>query len=394
MRLSNRAINIQPSATLKVVAAAKKLKTEGKRVYDFGAGMPDFVPPDKVKHAGIEAIEQNFNRYTESGGIPELRKAIIENYKKSYGVEYLLDEVCVSNGAKHTLANINMALLNDADEVIVPVPYWVSYPEQIKLAGGKPRFAVLPPEKGCCFSSKEILAEITSRTKAIIINSPCNPSGVIITEDVLSEIVEECLKKHIYIIYDECYEKFLYGDNKHITPLTVNKEAKKITLLVNSISKTYAMPGYRIGYALGPQEVIKAMANIQSQFTSSPSSISQKAALKALSMQDDFLKPIVKEYKEKRNMVVEALNDIKGVKCALPEGAFYVFPDVSSYLHNGKFSNTIELAEYLLNKANVAIVPGDAFGRPGFIRMCYATPRDIITGGLEAMKKCLEDIEK
>jgi aspartate aminotransferase len=206
--------------------------------------------------------------------------------------------------------------------------------------------------------------------------------------------VEECLKKDIYIIYDECYEKFLYGDNKHITPLTVNKEAKKITLLVNSISKTYAMPGYRIGYALGPQEVIKAMANIQSQFTSSPSSISQKAALQALSTQDDFLKPIVKEYKEKRDMVVAALNNIKGVKCALPEGAFYVFPDVSSYLHNGKFSNTIELAEYLLNKANVAIVPGDAFGRPGFIRMCYATPRDIITGGLEAMKKCLEDIEK
>jgi aspartate aminotransferase len=394
MKLSTRALNIQPSATLKVVSAAKKLKAEGKQVYDFGAGMPDFIPPHEVMNAGIKAIEKNFNKYTEAGGISELRKAIIDNYKNNYGVEYLLDEVCASNGAKHTLANINMALLNEGDEVIIPIPYWVTYPEQVKLAGGIPQFAVLPPETGCRFSSKEILAKITSRTRAIIINSPCNPSGVAITRDVLAEIVEECLKKDIYIIYDECYEKFLYGDIKHITPLTVNKDAKKITILVNSISKTYAMPGYRIGYALGPQEVIKAITSIQSQFTSSPSSISQRSALQALSMQDDFLKSIVQEYKEKRDMTVEGLNNIKGVKCALPEGAFYVFPDVSYYLNSAELSNTIELAEYLLNKANVAIVPGDAFGSPGFIRMCYATPRDIIIGGLEAMKKCLEDIKK
>jgi len=392
MELSTRALNLKPSATLKVVSAAKKLKAEGKQVYDFGAGMPDFLPPQETSQAGIEAIEENFNKYTESGGIPELRNAIIDKYQKEYGVQYLLEEVCVSCGAKHSLVNIDMALLNEGDEVIVPIPYWVSYPEQIKLAGGKPVFAELPQDKGCCFDSKSILSQVTPRTKAIIINSPCNPSGVIIQESELAKIVEECLNKEIYIIFDECYEKFIYGDSKHISPLSINKEAKNISLLVNSISKTYAMPGWRIGYTLAPEKIIKAMTNIQSQFTSSPSSISQKAALKALSMPDDFLSKIVSKYEEKRNLIVEGLNSIEGVKCALPEGAFYAFPDVSYYLKGRDITNTLELGEYLLNEGNVAIVPGEGFGQPGFIRLCYAIPVDMITKGLESMKKCLKKL--
>lgn len=392
MKLSKKALNIKPSATLKVVSAAKRLKAEGKKVYDFGAGMPDFAPPQEIKSAGVEAIDKNFNKYTESGGIPELRKAIIDKYKKNYGVEYLLEEVCVSCGAKHSLANIKTALLDEGDEVIVPVPYWVTYPEQIKLAGGIPRYAQLPRDKGCRFSSKEILSEITPRTKAIIINSPCNPSGVIIEEKELNEIVEECLKKNIYIIYDECYDKFIYEGKKHINPLNLNNNAKQIALLVNSVSKTYGMPGYRIGYTLGPKDFIKAMTDIQSQFTSSPCSISQKAALKGLSMPDDFLKKILNEYEKKRNIIVEELNNIEGVKCALPEGAFYAFPDVSYYLKGNKIKTALELAEYLLKQGNVAVVPGEGFGSPGFIRLCYATPLDVITEGLASMKKCLKNL--
>jgi len=392
MELSTRALNLKPSATLKVVSAAKKLIAEGKKVYDFGAGMPDFIPPQETQRAGIEAIKQNFNKYTEAGGIPELRRAIIDKYKQQYGVEYLLDEVCVSNGAKHTLANINMALLNEEDEIIVPVPYWVTYPEQIKLAGGVPIYAELPQEKGCRFDSKAILSQITSRTKAIIINSPCNPSGVIIEEAELKEILQECLKKEIYIIYDECYEKFTYDGKSHLSPLSIDKKARSIAILVNSLSKTYSMPGWRIGYALGPKKIIKAMTDIQSQFTSSPSSISQKAALKAFNIPDDFLEKIISQYEEKRNLIVEGLNSIEGVKCPLPEGAFYAFPDVSYYLKGNEITTTLQLAEYLLEKGMVAVVPGESFGRPGFLRLCYATLPETISQGLEAIKKCLKEL--
>jgi len=391
MKLSKRALNINPSLTLLITAKAKEMKKQGLDVISFGAGEPDFDTMKNIKEAAKKAIDDGFTKYTATSGILELKQAICAKLRRDNWLDYEPKNIIVSTGAKQALFNIIMTLIDPGDEVIIPIPYWVSYEEMVRVAEGKCVF--VKPNKDLKMDSKEFEKHISLKTKMLILNSPSNPTGVIYDEKELKRIASVCLKHNITILSDEVYEKLIYDEKKHISIASVNEKMKNYVVVVNGVSKTYAMTGWRIGYAAGPEDVIKAAAKLQDHSTSNPCSIAQKAALEALTGPQDHIQKMVWEYKKRRDFMVKKLNSIKGIRANVPDGAFYVFADVSSF-YGGEIKGSMEFCEKLLDEANVAVIPGIAFGDDKSVRLSYATGQEHINRGLERLQKFCEKINK
>ncbi|NLI58404.1 MAG: pyridoxal phosphate-dependent aminotransferase [Clostridium sp.] len=393
MELSKRALSISPSSTLVIDAKAKKMRLEGVDVVGFGAGEPDFDTPEHIKEAAVKAIKEGFTKYTPASGMLELKEAVCRKLKKDNGLEYKLENIVISNGAKHSLANIFQAICNPGDEVIIPCPCWVSYPEMIKMASGKPIRLKATEEEGFKPSIDKFLGAITEKTKAIIINSPSNPTGMVYTEEELREIAKIAVEKKIYIISDEIYEKLIYDNLKHVSIASFNEEIKDLTILVNGVSKSYSMTGWRIGYTASNEKIADVMTNIQSHFTSNPNSIAQKAALAALDGNDDIIDAMISEFVKRRDYMVDRINSIEGISCIKPNGAFYVMMNISKLIGKEikgvKITGSDVFANVLLEKANVALVPGSGFGTDIHVRLSYATSFENITEGLNRIEKFL-----
>lgn len=397
MELSRKAKHISPSQTLAITAKAKELKSKGLDVVSFGAGEPDFDTPDHIKEEAIRAINEGFTKYTPASGINELKQAVCEKLNVDNGLDYNIDQVLISNGAKHSLFNTFLAILEEGDEVIIPVPYWVSYPEIVKLAGGVPKYTYLVEEDNFKLDIDDLLSKITDKTKAIILNFPNNPTGNIITREELITIAEIALKNDLYIISDEIYEKIIYDGNKHLSIASLGEEIKDHTILINGVSKTYSMTGWRIGYAAANGNIIKAMSSIQSHTTSNPNSIAQKAAIAALTGSQEQLYLMVKEFARRRDYMVEKINSIQGTKCNKPSGAFYVFADISQLfgtsIDNQKITNSIELCKALIEKGEAAVIPGAAFGADNYIRISYAISLENIIKGLNKIENFINNLK-
>ncbi|MGE5172462.1 MAG: pyridoxal phosphate-dependent aminotransferase [Betaproteobacteria bacterium] len=393
MGIARRAQAIKPSPTLATAAKAKAMKAQGIDVVDFGVGEPDFDTPENVKQAGIKAIQSGFTKYTPASGTDELKEAVIEKFKKDNGLLYEKAQVLISCGAKHSLYNIAEALFDPGDEVIIPSPYWVSYPDQVLLNDAKPVIVETTENDGFKLSAKKLEQAITKKTKALVLNSPSNPTGLAYDKKTLEEIAALAVKHNIYVISDEIYEKLIYDEFTHISIASLGPDIKNLTIVVNGVSKSHAMTGWRIGYAAGPKDVITAMANIQSQSTSNPTSISQKAAVEALRGPQNFIQTMTVEFDKRRKYMVDRLNKIEGVSCLMPVGAFYAFPRVSSLYGksmNGRIiKNSADLAVYFLEEAKVALVSGDAFGADSYIRLSYATSMENVQNGLDGMEKAI-----
>ncbi|AAC07746.1 pyridoxal phosphate-dependent aminotransferase [Aquifex aeolicus] len=390
--LASRVSHLKPSPTLTITAKAKELRAKGVDVIGFGAGEPDFDTPDFIKEACIRALREGKTKYAPSAGIPELREAIAEKLLKENKVEYKPSEIVVSAGAKMVLFLIFMAILDEGDEVLLPSPYWVTYPEQIRFFGGVPVEVPLKKEKGFQLSLEDVKEKVTERTKAIVINSPNNPTGAVYEEEELKKIAEFCVERGIFIISDECYEYFVYGDAKFVSPASFSDEVKNITFTVNAFSKSYSMTGWRIGYVACPEEYAKVIASLNSQSVSNVTTFAQYGALEALKnpKSKDFVNEMRNAFERRRDTAVEELSKIPGMDVVKPEGAFYIFPDFSAYAE--KLGGDVKLSEFLLEKAKVAVVPGSAFGAPGFLRLSYALSEERLVEGIRRIKKALEEI--
>ncbi len=394
--ISKLASHILPSATLAIEAKAKQMKKDGVDVISFSAGEPDFDTPVYIKKAAIDSIDQGFTKYTPASGIPELKQAVCGSLKKLYGLDYQPAQVLISCGAKHSIYNALLAICQEGDEAVIPAPYWVSYPEMVKMTGAKPVILQTSEKNQFKFTAQDLQKVVTPKTKVLILNSPSNPTGQAYKKEALLEIAQVAVKNKFYILSDEIYDQLVYGGFKHYSIASLSAEVFQQTILVNGVSKTFAMTGWRIGYACGPQDVISAMSNIQSQSTSNPTSISQKAALSALAGEasvEQAVKTMVAEFAKRREFMVQFLNKIPGVTCSLPEGAFYAFPNFSAYVGKSikgkEIKNAKDLAAYLLESAHVALVPGDEFGAAGYLRLSYATSMANIENGLERIKVAL-----
>ncbi len=391
--LAERVRNLKPSPTLAVDAKAKALKAKGVDIVNLSAGEPDFDTPDHIKEAAIKAIKEGFTKYTAVAGIPELKDAIVAKMKRDYGMSYSSDEIIASTGGKQVLYNIMQAILDPGDEVIIPVPYWVSYPALVELAGGVPQYLMCSADDNFALDMDGLNAMITSKTKAIILNSPSNPTGAAYSRADLEEVSKLALQHDFYIISDDIYDEIRFDGIAPENAVSVNPECRDRVLVVNGVSKTYAMTGWRIGYMAGPAAVVKATAKIQSQSTSNPNSIAQKAAVAALSGPQDCIQVMKKAFAERKEYIINRLRGIDGVKCVEPSGAFYAFPDMSAFYgkqhDNGTVSDSLSLADYLLETAQIACVPGIAFGDDRFIRFSYATDMEVIKEGMDRLEKAL-----
>ncbi len=393
--ISDSLNRIKPSATMVITAKAAQLKREGKKVIGLSAGEPDFDTPDHVKVAAIDAIHKGYTKYTNVEGIPELRQAIIDKFKKDNGLSYSINDVIVSTGGKQILFNALISSINKDDEVIIPAPYWVSYPDMTLLAGGKPVIVSCTQETDFKLTAKELEQVITKKSKWLILNSPSNPTGSCYSRKELEEIADVVRKhKNLYVMTDDIYEYIVYDNFEFFTFAQVAPDLKDRVLTVNGVSKSHCMTGWRIGYAVGPEILIKAMIKIQGQSTSNASSISQYAALAGISGSNDFLKPCLKAFDERRRFVVSKLNNIQGISCLLPKGAFYAYPNVSGLV--GKktnkgiiLKNDKDIVEWLLETAEVAAVPGVAFGLEPFFRISYATSLDLLKEALNRIEKAV-----
>jgi len=374
-------------------AKALSMRAAGIDVISFGVGEPDFDTPKHIREEAIRAIEEGFTRYTAVGGIPELKNAIVEKFKRDNNLSYEPDEVMVSCGGKHVLYNLAQAFLNPGDEVIIPAPYWVSYPPIVILAGASPVIVGTQEADDFKLSPESLEKAITPRTRLLILNSPSNPTGSVYTESELRALTEIILKYNIWVISDEIYEKLIFDDRPFHSVAQLSEEAKSKTFVVNGVSKTYAMTGWRIGYVAGPRQIMAGMTKIQSQSTSNPNSIAQKAAVAALNGPQDSIEAMVEAFVSRREYLLERLNAIKGVHCNVPGGAFYAFPNFSHYFNaetEGRaIKGSVDLCEYLLTEARVALVPGIAFGDDGFIRFSYATGLETIKEGLDRIESAL-----
>lgn len=396
MKLARRAQGIDASPTLAMNARAKEMKKQGIDILSFTVGEPDFDTPEHIAEAGITAIREGFTRYTPAAGIPELKEAICAKLKRENGLDYEPADVVVSNGAKHAIYNALQALIDEGDEVIIPAPYWVSYTEMVKLNGGVPVVVPTRAEEGFKLTPSSLKAAITPRTKAIFINSPNNPTGAVYSRAELEALAEILVPRGIVIISDEVYEKLLYDGATFTSVAALGPEVKDLTVTINGVSKTYAMTGWRIGYAAAPRELAQAMANIQSHATSNPNSIAQKAAVVALTGPQEPVRRMLEEFARRRERMVAGINALPGFKCRKPEGAFYIFADVSELfgrtLRGQKITGSISLAELLLVEAHVAVVPGAAFGDDRYVRFSYATSMTSIEKGLERLKEVLGEV--
>ncbi len=387
MQLTERINRIQISPTAAVITEADRLKSQGVDIADFGPGEPDFPTPEHIKKAAIRAIEENKTKYTPTGGIMPLREAICAWHKRELGSNYEPKECVVTVGGKHGIFNVMSVLVQAGDEVIIPAPYWVSFPDIVKYAGGKPVYVETRPEDG--FSVKA--SAIQKATKLLILNSPSNPTGGVVPPDEYERILAVCKKHKVWLMGDECYSHFTYQPHKPYSIASAS-DSKPNVVIIGSVSKTFAMTGWRIGYALAPESLIQALVKLQSQSTSNPTSIAQYAALEAMRGPMDTVPVMLAEYARRRKRIVEGLNAIPGVNCAMPGGAFYAFPNVAAHLANGSSGqalakDTTELAKILLDKARVALVAGDAFGAPGYLRLSYATSIERIDEGLRRLER-------
>jgi len=390
MAISERARRLKPSSTLAITAKAKAMRAEGIDVIGFGAGEPDFDTPDHIKAAAIEAINSGFTKYTAASGIPELKDAVAEKFKRDNGIEYAQSEVTIGCGAKHIIYNIFQVVCDPGDEVLIPAPFWVSYPEQVRLANGTPKIIETTDFK---MSAEQFEAAITPKTKMLVLNSPCNPTGAVYSRGELEAIGEIALKHRILILSDECYEKILYDGNEHHSIGSFDKGLRELTLTVNAVSKTYSMTGWRIGYAGGPADYIKAIGTITSQSTSNPNSIAQKAAVAALESDYALVEEIVEEFDKRRRILVGALNECLKDDTPMPGGSFYYFPSISEFIDKTVGSVVVRTADdfcrILLEKARVAAVPGTDFGDSTRIRLSFATSEENIREGMRRIAECV-----
>ena len=396
MKLSKLARTLKPSATLAITAKAKELRSKGIDIIGFGAGEPDFDTPDNIKEAAKKSIDSGFTKYTAASGIVELKEAIRNRIHTDYQLEYKNNEILVGSGAKHVLYNLFNVLIDEGDEVLIPAPYWVSYPEQVKISGGVPIILTTNQNDDFKVSPKQIASMCTDKTKILVLNYPSNPTGSTYNKKELEKIAEVVKEKNLIVLSDEIYDKIIYSGEKHTSFPQLSEDAKERTILINGVSKTYSMTGWRIGYAAGNSDVISAMNNLSGQSTSNPTSISQKAAIEAFSGNQEKVTEMLKEFESRRDFICSFLNNIQGIECFIPSGAFYVFPDISYYFgkkYNGKeLSNSIDLTDFLLNEAKVAVVPGVEFGSDNHIRISYATSIDDIKEGTKRIKESLESL--
>jgi aspartate aminotransferase len=370
-RFANRLLQVQDSSTAQVFQAVKKLKAQGVPVVDLVAGEPDFDTPANIKAAAKRAIDSNFTRYTATGGVPQLLDAILARYREDFGVERKQEEVIATVGAKQAVFNTLLALVDPGDQVIIPAPYWVTFPQVVRLCGGEPVIVETDPEQGFRVTARQLEPFINEKTKALIINSPHNPTGAVVPAGEFFEICRMAAGRGIYVLSDECYQRFLYDGITAYTAASVAESQRPFVIVWGSLSKTYAMTGWRLGYALGPPEFIAQLGRIQSHQTSNPTSISQAAAIEALTGPQDSVLPMIHEYQRRRDYLIPALNGIRGVKCSLPQGAFYAYADVRPLL-DGSMRTSAEFAAQLLQRMRVAVMPSSGFGAEGFIRISYA----------------------
>ncbi len=394
MNLSNRVQSLTPSSTLAITGKAKALRDAGHDVIGLGVGEPDFNTPDYIIAAAEKAMKTGLTRYTPSGGILELRQAIANKMDRDHKLTYQPNQVIVTTGAKHALYTLFQVLLNKGDEVIVPAPYWVSYPEQIKLAEGEPIFVHAQEENNYKLTAEQVEAVITEKTKAIVINSPNNPTGMMYTEAELQAIGEVCLKHNLLIISDEIYEKLTYSEQKHLSIAQLSEDLKKQTVVINGVSKSHAMTGWRIGYACGDATLINAMTNFASHATSNPTTISQYAALAAYQANDDEIELMKKSFKERLETAHELLIQVPGFSCIKPQGAFYLFPNVSEALKLTGFTNVDDFSAAILEQEKVAIIPGSGFGAPNNVRLSYATDLDQLTEAIKRIERFMKNNQK
>ena len=395
--LSKRAASLKPSPTLAISAKEKALKAQGIDIAGFGAGEPDFDTPDHIKKAAIDAINGGFTKYTPAAGMEQLKDAVIEKFKRDNGLEYKRDEVIISCGGKHSLFNLFQSLFGEGDEVLIPAPYWVSYPPMVELAGATP--VIMETSEGEDYQITEAMLRkyITIRTKAIVLNYPSNPVGSVYCRENLELIGKYAAEHNFFIVSDEIYEKLIYDDYKHVSIASMDKAFKDRTIICHGVSKTYAMTGWRIGFAAGPKDIIQAMSNIQSQSTSNPTSISQMASIAALNGPQDCIASMVSEFKKRKDFLVDGFRNIDGVTCYDPRGAFYVFPNFSAFMkkrYKGRpVKTSAGLTEILLEEFHTAVVPGIEFGKEGYLRLSFATSMEIIQKGLDRIKKAAAEMK-
>jgi aspartate aminotransferase len=397
VQLTERINRIQISPTAAVISEAERLKSQGVDIADFGPGEPDFPTPDHIKKAAIAAIEGNKTKYTPTGGITPLREAICAWHKRELGSNYAAKECIVTVGGKHGIFNVMSVLVQAGDEVIIPAPYWVSFPDIVKYAGGTPIYVHSRVEDGFSIKAAAIEKAITPKTKLLILNSPSNPTGGVVPPDEYERILAVCKKHNVWVMGDECYSHFTYAPHKPFS-IASAPDSKNNVIIIGSVSKTFAMTGWRIGYTLAPADLISALTKLQSQSTSNPTSIAQYAALEAMTGSMDSVPLMLAEYDKRRKRIVEGLQAIPGVTCEMPGGAFYAFPNVSAHLANGSTGHAIakdssELAKLLLDRARVALVGGDAFGAPGYLRLSYATSIERIDEGLRRLEHFFTRVE-
>jgi aspartate aminotransferase len=396
MSISQRARNIVPSATLTIAATARRMRAQGIDVIGFGAGEPDFDTPDHIKEAAIQAIQEGFTKYTATGGIDELKDAVATRLKRDNGLVYSRDQILISCGGKHSLFNVFQALLEPGDEVIIPAPYWVSFPEQVKLCDAKPVFAHTHEHEGFRLHRGLVEPLLNSRTKILVLNSPCNPTGAALTRVELQGLADLATEWGFWILSDETYDSLTYDGYQHVSIGSLGDRVYAQTILVNSLSKAYAMTGWRVGYTAGPKDIIKAMDALQSQETSNPTSIAQRAAVVALAGSQEPTHRMREEFDRRRRVIVERLNAMPGISCLSPQGAFYVFPNVSG-MYGKHYTGTIirnstDFTTYLLETARIAVVPGVEFGSDAHIRFSYATSMSNIEKGMDRMAEAVRQL--
>ncbi|MEA2416065.1 MAG: aspartate aminotransferase [Thermoanaerobaculia bacterium] len=392
IRLTRRVNEMQVSPTLAVMNRALELKAQGVDVVDLGPGEPDFPTPPSVCAAGKRAIDEGQTKYTAGNGTKALRDALAARYNHRYGTSIKAENVIAGTGGKQELFNVTLALVDEGDEVIIPSPYWVSFPDQVQFAGGTPVFAPTDPQNDFRPTFAGIEAAATERTRGVIINSPCNPTGAVIAEKELHRIVEWCASRDVFLMFDETYEFFVYDGAKHVSAGRWFDEYPETVVCINSMSKTFAMTGWRLGYAIAHRDVITAAGKIQSHSTSNPSSISQAAALEALNGGDDEVRRMWEAYRDRRAWLMPAINGIDGMCCAHPDGAFYIFPDVSAFFGRGSVRDSQTLTNYLLDEARVAVIPGSAFGSDHHIRISYATSMEQLQEGVRRIESALKKL--
>ncbi|CAH0218727.1 pyridoxal phosphate-dependent aminotransferase [Peribacillus sp. NPDC101481] len=383
MKLANRVQSLTPSTTLAITAKAKELKAQGLDIIGLGAGEPDYNTPQHIIDAALLSMNEGQTKYTPSAGLPKLKEAIAAKLKRDQGLDYKPSEIVVGSGAKHSLYTLFQAILDEEDEVIVPIPYWVSYPEQIKLADGKPVYVVGTEENQYKITKEQLEQAITEKTKAVIINSPSNPTGMLYSREELAAIGEVCLAHDILIVSDEIYEKLVYGNAKHTSIAEISPELKKQTIIINGVSKSHSMTGWRIGYAAGDESIIKAMANLASHSTSNPTTTAQYGAIAAYEGTQEPVEEMRQAFEGRLNKIYDKLVEIPGVSCIKPQGAFYLFPNVKRAVELTGYSNVEDFTTALLEEAQVAVIPGSGFGAPDNIRLSYATSLELLEAAVE-----------